>query len=100
MYLGLVTLHSNMCLVEVIEYSMKLKIPQNILGTMSTIVILNLVNLVLAAHGESNVQPAWESSQSHAVLTRAHLYVWSLMHGSWLYRQVGHMLYSVVSEIQ
>ena len=37
---------------------MRVKIPENILGTMSKIVILFWVDWVLAAHEESNVQPA------------------------------------------
>ena len=49
---------------------MRVKIPENILGTMSNIVILYWVDLVLAAHEESNVQPARSiSSQSHVVRT-------------------------------
>ncbi len=47
---------------------MRVKIPE--IGTMSKIVILYWVDLVLAAHEESNVQPARSlSSQSHAVRT-------------------------------
>ena len=91
--------------VQVIVYSGKMKVAHNILETMLNIAILNWVDSAPAPHGETSIATIlWKASVLGmcAFLYRQWMNVrWCMISGcTCLFRQVGHMLHYLVSQIQ